>query len=744
MKNRRVTTIIVLVLLLTIGFAAVTTTLIVNNSVLIGSRSDDFVVYFSKAIAEDGGTAEISNDKKVITYSTKELKQIGDRAELDYRVTNDSHQYDANVLIDIAFDNPSYSQYFDIQYETFNNSTSELLEAQTTKEGRIKIKLIKPVLDDVTVLFTITLNVEAVERESVADETYYTLIFDTQGGDSIDSKRIQSYHEYGSLPTPNKNGFSFVGWYKGTELVDEHSTIDNSEEIIEAHWNRNSYQLTIDLDGGSSSQELTQTILYEGTMSITEPTRNRYIFNGWEVIGTDSSIDNNVFKMGYENTTLKAKWVENSYSVKFNGNGSTSGSMSDQKMYIGESVNLSSNGFTKSNYNFAGWATSSSATSATYANQASVKNLTTTVGGTVNLYAVWTPKKYTIKYNGNGSTSGSMSSQSVNYDSTVTLITNSFARTDYTFAGWSTTSSGIVGYKNKASVKNLTTGDSTINLYAVWVKNVTNFAYNGSNGTSGSIQSYKVLADGTYQLEVWGAQGGKTPSTGAGGLGGYSKGNKALTKGTNLYIGVGGNPATASSSTIAGGYNGGSKGLIDAHASYNPYIHRAPGGGATHIAMNNNRGVLSGYVNNKSEVLIVAGGGGGGGNYVGVSAPGGTGGGLTSGNMYMIKTSGAVLSANYGARYDGVYVNKDTGVTQCGSSPLSPYPIDLYPGSFGQGSSLSSGGGGYYGGAMYATCNFTYSGGGGSGYVGGVTNGTSTSGQRSGHGYARITLVSLS
>ena len=48
-------------------------------------------------------------------------------------------------------------------------------------------------------------------------------------------------------------------------------------------------------------------------------------------------------------------------------------------------------------------------------------------------------------------------------------------------------------------------------------------------------------------------------------------------------------------------------------------------------------------------------------------------------------------------------------------------------------------GGGYYGGAS-GYCH-GYSGAGGSGYIGGVTGGSMSNGQRTGNGYARITLV---
>ena len=63
--------------------------------------------------------------------------------------------------------------------------------------------------------------------------------------------------------------------------------------------------------------------------------------------------------------------------------------MADLTMTYGTAKNLSANGFTRAGYTFAGWATSA-AGNVVYANGASVSNLTSTAGATVNLYAAWT------------------------------------------------------------------------------------------------------------------------------------------------------------------------------------------------------------------------------------------------------------------------------------------------------------------------------------------------------------------
>ena len=69
--------------------------------------------------------------------------------------------------------------------------------------------------------------------------------------------------------------------------------------------------------------------------------------------------------------------------------------------------------------------------------------------------------------------------------------------------------------------------------------------------TSSGEYSYVVPVTGEYRLEVWGAQGGGHSNI-LGGYGGYSKGSITLTKGTTLYINVGGEGSSMTQGSTAG------------------------------------------------------------------------------------------------------------------------------------------------------------------------------------------------
>ena len=156
------------------------------------------------------------------------------------------------------------------------------------------------------------------------------------------------------------------------------------------------------------------------------------------------------------------------YTVAFNANGGT-GSMANLSFAAGATKALTINTFTRTGYIFVGWANSASATTSTYDDGQSVKDLTTTSGATVTLYAVWQANAYTIKFNKNGGT-GTMANETFTYGVAKALTANAFQRVNYKFVGWATSASATTAtYSNKQSVSNLTaTPDGTVNLYAVW------------------------------------------------------------------------------------------------------------------------------------------------------------------------------------------------------------------------------------------------------------------------------------
>ena len=100
-------------------------------------------------------------------------------------------------------------------------------------------------------------------------------------------------------------------------------------------------------------------------------------------------------KLPYDD--LFAVWEVNKYTVKFDKNAEeANGTMADQSFEYDEEKALTANAFTRSGYEFLGWSEDASATTATYTDTQTVKNLTAEKDGEVTLYAVWKQKTVDI------------------------------------------------------------------------------------------------------------------------------------------------------------------------------------------------------------------------------------------------------------------------------------------------------------------------------------------------------------
>lgn len=199
----------------------------------------------------------------------------------------------------------------------------------------------------------------------------------------------------------------------------------------------------------------------------------------------------------FSHVLTRYKFVTNNYTVTYNGNGATSGSMADQKPVYDLQFNIRANSYKRTGYTFTGWNTKKDGSGTSYKNSESVKNLTATNNGTVTLYAQWKANSYTVKYDGNGATSGSMTDQKSVYDQQFKLRTNNYEKIKYTFTGWNTKKDGSgTTYQNSALIKNLTaTNSGIVTLYAQWKANSYTIRFDGNGATDGTMKDVTAVYD---------------------------------------------------------------------------------------------------------------------------------------------------------------------------------------------------------------------------------------------------------
>ncbi len=150
---------------------------------------------------------------------------------------------------------------------------------------------------------------EDITVTSIWNVNKYTITYEVNGG-SINNKTKEVTYDskYGTLEIPSKKGYSFKGWYKDNgfiDIVDEDTIVsDDKDHTLYAKWEINSYKLTIN-DGINTNE---YTLKYNDEKEIVIPERKGYSFVKWNITGTDSTINNNIFKMGTEDSTLVAEW----------------------------------------------------------------------------------------------------------------------------------------------------------------------------------------------------------------------------------------------------------------------------------------------------------------------------------------------------------------------------------------------------------------------------------------------------
>ena len=139
----------------------------------------------------------------------------------------------------------------------------------------------------------------------------YLVTFDPNGGKvSRESTAVTIGKPYGTLPTPNRTGYKFAGWYTektGGTKVTETTTVGNDPPTtLYAHWTANNYLVTLHANGGkigTPSGQLVNTRSYTVTYgskypAFPDPTRTGgYTFDGWytqETGGTKITSDTTV------------------------------------------------------------------------------------------------------------------------------------------------------------------------------------------------------------------------------------------------------------------------------------------------------------------------------------------------------------------------------------------------------------------------------------------------------------------
>ncbi|WP_249030152.1 InlB B-repeat-containing protein [Tannockella kyphosi] len=336
----------------------------------------------------------------------------------------------------------------------------------------------------------------------VATRQEYTVTYNANGGSNAPSS--QTKYEDVSLTlrtaTPTRTGYTFKGW--GTYATDTSvnysaggTYTSNSNITLYAIWERNSYTVSYNANGGSNAPS-SQTKYYgiNLTLRTAIPTRTGYTFSGWGTYATDTSVNYSAGGTYTSNSgiTLYAIWTPNYYTqtinfYKYNP-------LTDDWIYYTTKTTSAKYGTT-----FTPTTTGVTTPTGHYFGGFSVSSWTVTGAKTIKGY--YYPNEYTVSYNANGG-SNAPNPQTKYYGYNLTLSSQIPTRTGYDFAGWGTYATDTtVNY----SAGGTYSSNSSTTLYAIWTPNVDiypEYIVPNSSYRQGTdiIVSYDIVNDGVFSF----------------------------------------------------------------------------------------------------------------------------------------------------------------------------------------------------------------------------------------------------
>lgn len=114
-----------------------------------------------------------------------------------------------------------------------------------------------------------------------------TVSFEENGGTSVEDITKVVGSLIGTLPTPERTGYTFGGWYTDNDTFQNTLTsnkVPNDGITLYAKWVPNEYIVTFHVNGGDelAAEEQSKVVVYNETYGeLPEPVRTGYGFNGW-------------------------------------------------------------------------------------------------------------------------------------------------------------------------------------------------------------------------------------------------------------------------------------------------------------------------------------------------------------------------------------------------------------------------------------------------------------------------------
>lgn len=299
------------------------------------------------------------------------------------------------------------------------------------------------------------------------------------------------------LTATAKDGYNFTGFtVKDAEgndvtVTDGKFTMPASNVIVTATFTAIPYNITVTNDGKGTATAVPNPATVGQTVTLTEEANEGYKLK--EYTSDDVTVSEGKFTMPAKAVTVNVAFAPIGYTVQFNKNTTADvvGSLSDVSALYDTDVTTPN--ITRTGYTLVGWATTADGEKLE-----SVKNLTTTDGATIALYAVWQAKKINVTLDANGGKIENQDTKAITpaFDAAYGELSTP-VREGYEFKGWNTVqtpteeTSGVT-----VTAETKVTNAEDHSLYAQWeAKKYTITYMDGKNAITG-------LTPATYTIEA--------------------------------------------------------------------------------------------------------------------------------------------------------------------------------------------------------------------------------------------------
>lgn len=304
------------------------------------------IAYFSAK--RPTGSSGISSPTNIPTVKSTETGKWTVKIPANYKL----------VCYDIASATRSSTYYMAAQTKSY---TLTCTQKATLSNGKTRYFFISG--DNKNLWFDYTSGMSVVPGTST-DVKSYTVTFDANGGSvGPRTKMVVAGNSIGSMPTPVRAGYIFLGWCTEKEgsglVVNEYNFTVNQNQTLYALWKMEqtlAYAVTFNPNGGSVSQSSKSVTSGQKYGTLPTPSRNGYTFDGWFTSangGTQITAATTVNLTG--NQTLFAHWSEDkqTYTLYFDPDGG-SVDITSNKITYGEYYGELPTPY-REGYKFEGW-----------------------------------------------------------------------------------------------------------------------------------------------------------------------------------------------------------------------------------------------------------------------------------------------------------------------------------------------------------------------------------------------------